>query len=127
MNRTITVGLAMLVGGMIGGVGVNQLSAQNKAPGAYVVADITAIPDMDAYKTMFPEVERATKEHGGTFIIRTEKITALDGTPPKRFAVISFDSMAKATAWHNSAEMKEADSIRAKTSTSRSFLVEGSQ
>jgi uncharacterized protein (DUF1330 family) len=30
---------------------------------------------------------------GGKYIIRTDKITNLDGTPPARFVVIAFDGV----------------------------------
>ena len=44
---------------------------------------------------------------GGNFVIRTDKITSLDGNPPARFIIIKFDSVEKAQAWHNSAAQKE--------------------
>jgi uncharacterized protein (DUF1330 family) len=62
---------------------------------------------------------------GGQFVVRTDKITSFDGTPPKRFVLIAFDSPEKAQAWHNSAAMKEIDAVRAKTTDSLSFMVEG--
>jgi hypothetical protein len=58
-------------------------------------------------------------------VIRTEKITPLDGTPPKRFVFIAFDSMEKAMAWKASASSTEVDVIRDGTTKSTQFLVEG--
>jgi uncharacterized protein (DUF1330 family) len=57
--------------------------------------------------------------------MRTNNITASDGTPPNRFVVIAFDSLEKAKAWTASAAQKEVDAIRAKTTKSRVFYVEG--
>jgi uncharacterized protein (DUF1330 family) len=57
--------------------------------------------------------------------VRTENIIATDGTPPKRFVIIAFDSLAKAKAWEASEAQKEVDAIRMKNSTSRQFFVEG--
>ena len=62
---------------------------------------------------------------GGRYITRTENITALDGTPPKRFIVIQFDSVEKAKAWNATPQMAEINAIRAKATKSRSFVVEG--
>jgi uncharacterized protein (DUF1330 family) len=57
--------------------------------------------------------------------MRTGKITAIDGTPPKRFVVIAFDSMEKAQAWDNSPAQKEVNATRVKTTKSRVFIVDG--
>ena len=62
---------------------------------------------------------------GGKYIARTEKITSLDGTPPKRFVIIAFDNVDKAKAWNTSEDQKKVDAIRAKTTKSRVFVVEG--
>jgi uncharacterized protein (DUF1330 family) len=125
MNRSIALGIAMLAGGAIGATAVNALHAQGKAPGAYAVVDISKINDPDTFKTLFPIAQKALDDFGGKYVIRTEKITAVDGTPPARFIVIAFDSMDKATAWHASAGMKQVDSIRLKSTNSSQFLVEG--
>jgi uncharacterized protein (DUF1330 family) len=62
---------------------------------------------------------------GGRYITRTDKITALDGTPPTRSIIIAFDDADKARAWYNSPDQKKINEIRSKTTKSRVFLVEG--
>jgi len=52
MNRSIALGLAMLAGVAIGATTVNGLHAQNKAPGAYAVLDLSAINSSDVFKTL---------------------------------------------------------------------------
>jgi uncharacterized protein (DUF1330 family) len=52
-----------------------------------------------------------------------QKISALDGTPPKRFVIIGFESVDKAKAWDASAAQKEVNDIRMKNTKSRSFIV----
>jgi uncharacterized protein (DUF1330 family) len=126
MKTHYTVALAMLAGIGLGAIAVNGLNAQGKAPGAYVVVDISAINNPDVFKTLFPIAGKAIDEFGGKYTMRTENITGLDGTAPKRFVVIAFDSMDKAKAWHGSAGMKQVDEIRLKSTTSRSFIVDGS-
>jgi uncharacterized protein (DUF1330 family) len=56
--------------------------------------------------------------------MRSEKITTLDGTAPKRFIVIGFDSAEKAKAWNDSPAQKEVNDIRLKSTKSRSFIVD---
>ena len=125
MKRSITIGLAMLAGGAIGAVAVNGLHAQGKAPGAYAVVDISAITNPDLFKTLLPKAGSANDAFGGKYVIRTENIVGVIGTPPKRFVVIAFDSMDKAKAWSASAAQQEVDAIAAKSLNSRRFLVDG--
>ena len=72
----------MLAGAAIGATAVNALRAQEKAPGAYVVVDISAINNPDVFKTLFPIAGKAIDEFGGKYVIRTENITGLDGRHP---------------------------------------------
>jgi uncharacterized protein (DUF1330 family) len=68
-----------------------------------------------------PALERRVRERartgiaalGGRYITRTENITALDGTPPKRFVVIQFDSVEKAKAWNATPEVALINAIHA--------------
>ena len=127
MSRSISLGLAMLAGGALGAAAVSGLNAQGKAPGAYAIIDISEITDADTFtKQLLPKTTPAMTPFGGQFIARTEKISALDGTPPKRFVIISFDSVDKAKAWDASPAQKEVDALRAKSTKSRSFIVDGS-
>jgi hypothetical protein len=52
MDRSIALGLAMLAGMVIGDTAVDGLHAQNKAPGAYAVLDLSAINSPDVFKTV---------------------------------------------------------------------------
>ena len=125
MNRYITLAIAMLAGAAIGAAASNGLHAQSKAPGAYAVIDISEITNPEVFKTLLPKTAASNGAFGGGNVIRTEKIVPLDGTPPKRFVVISFDSMDKANAWNASAAQKEINAIRVKSTKSRTFIVDG--
>ena len=82
--------------------------------------------DAETFKTSVVEkAPAAIAAFGGRFIVRTDKITSLDGPPPQRFILLQFDSPEKAEAWHNSAAQKEIDAARMKTTDSLSFVVEG--
>jgi uncharacterized protein (DUF1330 family) len=115
----------MLAGAALGAVAVSGLSAQNKAPGAYAVVDISEITNPDVFKQLLAKAEAPVTAGGGKFVIRTEKITAIDGAPPKRFVVIGFDSMEKAKAWDSLPAQKEIDDMRSKSAKARSFFVDG--
>jgi uncharacterized protein (DUF1330 family) len=129
MNRNIALGMAMLAGGAIGATAVQGLHAQGYGAGAnaaaYAIVDISKMNDADTFKTLFPIAQKAMDDFGGKYLIRTDKITSLDGTPPARFVVIAFASMEKATAWHASVGMKQVDDIRLRSTNSRQFFVEG--
>jgi uncharacterized protein (DUF1330 family) len=125
MNQRIALGLAMLAGAAFGAVAVNGLNAQNKAPGAYVVVDLSEISNPDLFKTLLPKAGPAMDAFGGKYVVRTENIVGLDGTPPKRFVVIAFDSIDKAKAWDASPAQKEITGIRMRSTKSRQFIVDG--
>jgi uncharacterized protein (DUF1330 family) len=59
---------------------------------------------------------------GGRYVVRSQTLTAVEGVAPKRFVIIAFDTPEHAKAW---AEQPNPRAIRAKTTKSRSFIVEG--
>jgi uncharacterized protein (DUF1330 family) len=124
MKTRYAVALSMVAGAALGAVSVGGLYAQGKAPGAYVVIDISEIKDVELFKTIFAKTGSAAS-FGGHNIMASEKIEALHGTPPKRFVVTAFDNAEKAKAWDASAAAKEITAIRQKSTTSRAFIVEG--
>ena len=117
----------MLAGVAIGAFAVQGLHAQAKPP-TYVVIDISAMTDPEGFKAI-PSSPAAgparLTELGGRYVIRTQTMTALDGTPPARFVVLAFDSKEKAQGWADASDIKALNTIRAKTTNSRSFIVEG--
>src|SRR4029077_6440958 len=108
--------------GIAAGGGIIQgLQAQAKPP-VYVVVDIADITDAEGFKAIIPlSVPDTLAPFGGRYVIRTDKITALDGTPPKRFVVIAFDNVEQAQAWKASESAKKVDVIRDKTTKSSQF------
>jgi uncharacterized protein (DUF1330 family) len=125
MKTRYTVVLSMVAGTALGAISVGGLLAQGKTPGAYVVIDISEIRDSDLFKSLIPKAGPSMAPFGAYNVIRTEKIEPLEGTPPKRFVVIAFDSAAKAKEWDASAATKEVTAIRQKSTTSRAFIVDG--
>ena len=126
MKAQYTVAFAVAAFGL-GAISVQGLHAQAKSP-AYVVIDIDEITDASGFKAVVdrgPATEAAARAIGGRYLARTQNITALDGTAPKRFLIIAFDSVEKAKAYYDNATIKETNEIRMKTTRSRSFVVEG--
>lgn len=124
MRKLIGPGLGMVAGAVIGAAAIQGLHAQAKPP-VYAVIPILKITDADTFKQIGPKASAAMSGSGAHYIIRSDKITSLDGTPPERLIVIAFDNMEQAQAWHNSAAQKEIDALRIKSTKSLSYLVEG--
>ena len=121
-NRKLAIALA--AGVAIGGAVIQGLHAQARPP-TYVVIDIDEITDPEGMKAIPPKAGPAVAAFGGKFVMNTENITAFDGSAPKRFVVVAFDSLEKAKAYSASAPFKEINAMRVKTTKSRLFFVEG--
>ena len=125
MRIQYAVALAIAIGLGLGAIASRGLAAQNKRT-VYVVIDVNEITDADGFKAlvkMGPASIVEVKAADGRYLARTENIIALDGTAPKAFAIIAFDSVEKAKAYSDN--MKETTAMRIKATKSRSFIVEG--
>jgi uncharacterized protein (DUF1330 family) len=122
MRTRHIVALSTLTGAALGAVAIQGLHAQAKPP-TYVVVAIRSIADPDGLQSVILKTApKVLTDAGGRYDIRTSDVTGLDGTPPKRFVLIAFDSVEKAQAWHNSSAQKEIDALRAKSTDSLSFM-----
>jgi uncharacterized protein (DUF1330 family) len=124
MKTRYKLAIAVVAGAAVGGSIIQGIHAQATAP-TYAVVDISTVTDPEGFKALVPKAGPAVTAFGGKFIVRSENITPTDGTPPKRFVIIAFDSLEKAKAWDASAAQREVTAIRMKSSASRQFLVEG--
>jgi uncharacterized protein (DUF1330 family) len=128
MNQRIALGLTLLAGVAIGATAIQGLHAQAKPP-AYVVIPILKMNDAAGFKAGVVDKANATAAEmtaaGGQYVIRSEKFTSLDGTPPARLVIMKFDSVEKAEAFEKTAAQKEINAARVKTTDSLSFIVEG--
>jgi uncharacterized protein (DUF1330 family) len=123
MGRSLTIGLSMLAGAALGAAAVHGLQAQTKPP-AYFFAEID-VTDPEAYRTYVERNTSVVNDHGGRFLVRGGKTTAMDGDPPKRIVIIAWENEDKARAWYTSAPYKEITPIRDKAANFRGFIVEG--
>jgi uncharacterized protein (DUF1330 family) len=98
-------------------------SSAQPLPPTYFIVDVSEITDPVGFKAL---AAKATPEilagYGGKYLVRSQNITAVEGVAPKRFVIIAFDTPEHAKAW---AEQPDPRAIRAKTTKSRSFIVEG--
>jgi uncharacterized protein (DUF1330 family) len=125
MKSLYKVAMILTIGASAGAAAVQSLHAQAKPP-AYVVIDIDEITDVATFKTLIPKAGPETlAPFGGRYFIRSEKAKSFDGTAPQRFVVLAFDSIEQAQAWHDSPGTTEVNAIRAKSTKSHSFVVEG--
>jgi uncharacterized protein (DUF1330 family) len=131
MKQYLGLGLAMLAGTVIGAAAVSGLHAQGKPP-VYLVTEID-VTNPEAYGTEFaPKAQATIKAAGGRQLAiggagaaGAKPITALVGTPPKRFVIQAWDSMDALKAWYNGADYQAALKIGEKYATFRRFAVEG--
>ena len=125
MKTHYTVALAMFVGFGLGAVAVQGLQAQAKPPVYYISEIDTSNPEAWA-KDYAPRAQAVIKAAGGRFLAAGQKVTAIEGEPPKaRVAITAWDSAEQIQAWRNSPAFKELLPIREKYGKVRSFTVEG--
>jgi uncharacterized protein (DUF1330 family) len=125
MRTQYTIAIAMLAGFGLGAVAVQGLHAQAKPP-VYLITEID-VTNIDAYtKEYAPKAQAIIKANGGRLLAAGQKVTALEGDPPKaRVAVSAWDDMHNIQDWRNSAEFKENRKIGEKYAKFRSFTIEG--
>ena len=124
MKTNYKVAIALVAGAAIGGAAIQGLHAQAKPP-VYTVTEVD-VTNVDAYvKEYVPVVQPIVKKGGGKQLAASLKVTALEGTPPKRVAINVWDSLEAAQALYNSAEYKAAQKIGDKYAKFRRYAVEG--
>ena len=123
MKTHHVVSLAMLAGFGLGGLAVQSLHAQAR-PAAYLIAEIE-VTDTAGYQKYIEGTTTAVPAAGGRFIVRSGKTFVVNGAPPKRIAVIQWESYEKAQAFFNSDAYKQLIPIRDKSSSFRAFVIEG--
>jgi uncharacterized protein (DUF1330 family) len=131
MKSSYKIALALFAGAALGGLTIEALHAQAKAP-VYFVAEID-VSNPDAYANEYASKAQAIiKAAGGRFLAiggaaatSGGKVTAFDGDAPKRVVVQVWDSMDKIKAWRANPEYVELRKIGEKYAKFRSFAVDG--
>jgi uncharacterized protein (DUF1330 family) len=126
MKIQCAMALAVATGLGLGTVATRGLQARTTTPPVYFVAEIDEITDakgFEALRKTGPSNIVEAKMLDGRYLARTENVTGLDGTAPKFFVFIAFDSVTKAKTFSDN--MKDTNALRARATKSRSFIVEG--
>jgi uncharacterized protein (DUF1330 family) len=124
MSALYPTTISILAGIVIGAGAVQYLYALATPP-AYVVTDAD-VTNLDAYrKDYLPRVQKAFVAGGGKYLVRNGKVVAFDGEPPKRIAILVFESLDKARAALTSAAFKDARAFGQEHATFRTFAIEG--
>ena len=123
MKTRYIVALAVVTGFGFGAIAVQGLHAQ-ATPKAYVITEIEVI-NQEAQKAYLPKVSEAVKSTGGKYLVRGEKISALEGEAPKRVTVQVYDSFQKAQASRTSPAWTALKAERDKAIKTKSYVVEG--
>lgn len=91
MKTNYRLAMALIAGAAVGAAAVTALKAQAKPP-TYVVIEVNEMLDAAA----FGKAVAAAPLLDGRYVVRTPKVTALDGdAPPVRFVLIAFDTSSK--------------------------------
>ena len=124
--RTIhTMTLVLLAGIGIGAAAVQTLHAQAKPP-VYTVTEID-VSNIEAYVKDYAPLAQATiKTSGGKLLAAGQKVTALEGDPPKpRVTIQMWENLEAAQKWRSSPEYKKAREVGDKYAKFRAYAIEG--
>ena len=117
-NHKVAVGVVAGFG--LGVFAVQVLHAQARPP-AYTVAEVE-VTDPETYKQYIAVGVPPTDGH---FIARGGSIYVVNGAPPKRIAIVQWQSLEKAKAFYKSEAYKRVIPIRDKSSIFRAYVIEG--
>jgi uncharacterized protein (DUF1330 family) len=92
---------------------------------AYVIVQVD-IHDPVAYERYKAMAPASIAAHGGRYIARGGHSEALEGQwEPCRVVILEFESVERAKQWIDSAEYREARSLRHASAHTRMIVVEG--
>lgn len=124
MNKRLAYVASLLAAVAVGALGSHVLHAQAKAP-AYVVGEIDIRDEAPFDKEYVPPAAKAVMDGGGKYIVRGGRSISLYGEPPKRIAVMAFESLEKAEAAFRSPAYVNAKKVGDKYASFRIYAVEG--
>jgi uncharacterized protein (DUF1330 family) len=124
MNKRIAHAASLALAMAVGALGAQVLHAQAKAP-AYVIGEIDIRDEAPYDKEYVPPAAKAVVDGGGKYIVRGGRSVSLYGEPPKRIAIMAFESLEKAEAVFKSPAYTNAKKIGDKYANFRIYAVEG--
>ena len=124
MKTHLTIIVSVLAGMAIGAAAIHTLHAQAKPP-AFVIGEIDIANEAAFDKEYVPPAAKAVIDGGAKYIVRGGRTVAFYGEPPKRLAVMQFESLEKAEAAFRSKAYTDAKQIGDKYAKFRIYAVEG--
>ena len=124
MKTRYLIALALVAGTALGAFGSRALMAQ-KPPTGYYFAEVFDVTNQDDFNTYAAGVPATIAKYGGRYLVRGGKTQSLEGEPPKRIVVVTFDSAEAARKWYDSPEYSAIKPIRLRSAKARGFIVEG--
>jgi uncharacterized protein (DUF1330 family) len=124
VKTRIAVTISLLAGIVIGAGAVQGLYTQAKPP-AYVITDAD-VTNVDLHvQEYLPLVRKAFLDGGGKYLSSNGKVLSFAGQPPKRLAILVFETLEKAQGTLTSAAFKDARAVGEKYAKFRTFAIEG--
>ncbi|MBA4216633.1 MAG: DUF1330 domain-containing protein [Proteobacteria bacterium] len=111
--------------GVLTAAAVGSAMAQVK-PGIAVVEIDVRQPEAFA-KEFFPLAAKVFADAGGVFLVKPSAPRAVDEVPPKRVAIIRFESVEKAVATFASPAYREARQVGDQYASFRIFVLESTE
>ena len=124
MNKYLGSIAVLLAGVAIGALSDQALHAQAKPP-AYVIGEIDIRDGAGLDKEYVPPAAKAVIDGGGKYLARGDKGVSFYGAPPKRLAIMQFESLEKAEAAFRSKAYTDAKLLGDKYATFRVYMIEG--
>jgi uncharacterized protein (DUF1330 family) len=126
MKANHKLAVVLLAGVSIGVAAAMAIHAQQvKTPPGYVVAEVE-VTDPATMQKYWGKVPKTLASFNHRYLVRSNKIQALEGEPPKGgVVVIAFDSAEKPRAWYDSPAYAAIRPIRQSAAKSHIFIVEG--
>jgi uncharacterized protein (DUF1330 family) len=94
----------------------------------YLIADVTAISDPGLYERYQPLVPPSLRAFNGTYLARGGDVTVLEGNwHPHRLVIVRFESAARAAAWWDSDQYRDARDMRQAATQTNMIVAEGTE
>ena len=125
MNIKHKFALTLLTGVAIGLTAGTAIHAQQVKPApGYFVAGLE-ITDAAKFQTFVSQVPGTLASFGGHYIVQPSKVSAVEGDPPKIFAIVAFDSTQQAMAWYHSPAYQAILPLRLSSAKTTAYVAEG--
>jgi uncharacterized protein (DUF1330 family) len=94
----------------------------------YLIADVTDITDPGLYERYKQLVPSSLRAFNGSYLARGGDVTVLEGSwHPGRLVIVRFESAARAAAWWDCDQYRDAKRMRHAAAQTNMIVVEGTE